>query len=99
MASGPGTPFAAACQAHPGLLDVADAKKVCVPTCVLASGEEDAEEVRAWGEAVGVEKRVEVWGGMVHGWMSARGDLEDGVVRAEFERGYAVFGEWFGRWL
>jgi len=39
---------------------------------VLASKDEDGEVVQEFGRGLRVEKVVEVFGGMVHGWMSAR---------------------------
>jgi len=99
MTSGPGTPFKATCQAHPGLIDSADAAQIVIPTCMLASGEENAEEVKMWSEALKVEKRVETFGDQVHGWMTARGDLEDEKVRKEYERGYGIFSEFLGKWV
>jgi dienelactone hydrolase len=38
-----GTKFSAAAGAHPSLMDVADASKVVVPTCILPSQDEDPE--------------------------------------------------------
>jgi dienelactone hydrolase len=99
LTSGPKTPFKATCQAHPGMIDAADAAKITVPTCMLASEDESVEEVKEWEEALKVEKLVEVFPDQVHGWMSARGDLEDEKVRGEYERGYKIFLEFFAKFL
>jgi hypothetical protein len=69
------------------MIDAADAEKIAVPVCMLASGDEDAGEVREWEGALRVERHVEVFGEQMHGWMSARGDLQDELVREAYERG------------
>lgn len=81
------------------MIDAADAAEIVVPTCMLASGEENAEEVREWEEALKVEKYVERFPGQVHGWMAARGDLEDAEVQAEYERGFKIFLDFFAQHL
>ena len=99
MTSGPETLFKAACQAHPGMIDPADAEKIVIPSLMLASAEESAEEVRNWEEALKVEKHVEILGDQVHGWMSARGNLEDEKCKEAYEKGYKTFLEWFAKHL
>jgi len=32
-------------------------------------------------------------------WMTARAELGDESVKKEYERGYKVFAEWFGKYL
>jgi hypothetical protein len=68
---------------------------------ILASKEENKEEVRGYekgltkeGGGKGVEKYVETFENMIHGWMSARGDLEDEEVRKDWVKGYTLVGEW-----
>jgi dienelactone hydrolase len=99
LTSGPGTPFKATAQAHPGTIDVAHAERISIPVCMLASADEDAAAVRAWEGAVRGPARVEIFGDQIHGWMSARGDLGDDRVRAEYERGYGIFLEFFAQYL
>lgn len=99
LTSGPDTLFKASVQAHPGMIDPADAEKISIPTLMLASEEESAEEVKKWDEALKVEKYVERFGDQVHGWMSARGNLEDEKCREAYEKGYKVFLEWFAKYL
>lgn len=79
------------------MLEAADAAKVTIPMCVLGSEEEKAEDLEAFGEALKVEKHVERFGDQVHGWMSARSDLEDERVKKEYERGYKAVLEFFGK--
>ena len=102
MTSGEGTPFVVGAQSSPGRVEPTEAEKVTVPMCVLASGGEDKETVEAYeaglkkaGKDYLVERREE----MVHGWMSARGDLGDRKVVTEYENGYHKLVEFFGRYL
>lgn len=36
---------------------------------------------------------------MVHGWLSARGDLKNEEVRKAYEEGYSMMLGFFGKWL
>jgi dienelactone hydrolase len=99
LTSGPETLFKASVQAHPGMMDPSDAEKITIPTLMLASEEESPEEVKKWEEALKVEKYVERFGDQVHGWMSARADLEDGKCKEAYEKGYEIFLEWFAKHL
>jgi len=90
IVAGQQTKFTAAVQAHPAMVDAADAEKVQIPMCVLASKEEPAEDVKKYDEALKVKKHVETFPTQIHGWMSARADLEDEEVLKEYERGYKV---------
>ena len=99
LTSGLETLFRATAQAHPGMIDPSDAEKITIPTLMLASEEEGAEEVKKWEEALKVEKYVERFERQVHGWMSARGDLEDEKCREAYEKGYKTFLEWFAKYL
>ena len=44
--------------------------------------------VEAFKAALKVPNHVETFSTQIHGWMAARGDLEDPEVRKEYERGY-----------
>ncbi|KAH8590297.1 hypothetical protein B0O99DRAFT_599161 [Bisporella sp. PMI_857] len=98
LTSGKGTRWKAAAQAHPARMDIMDAE-IVIPTCVLASEEEGEEMVNPWAEKLTVEKHVERFGDQLHGFLSARADLEDGKVRGEYERGYNIFLDWFAKHL
>jgi len=96
------TPFVVGAQSSPGAIEAAEAERVGVPMCVLASGGEEEEKVEAYreglektGKGCFVERREE----MVHGWMSARGDLGDENVRREYERGYQKLVGFFRKYL
>ncbi|KAF1982762.1 alpha/beta-hydrolase [Aulographum hederae CBS 113979] len=90
IAGGEETVFSAAVQVHPGVITPADAGKVTIPMAVLASKDEKKEEVEEFMSRLKGEKFVEWFDSQIHGWMSARGDLEDEGVRMEYERGYQI---------
>jgi hypothetical protein len=55
---------------------------------LLASNGEPVDDVKAFEAALKVPNHVETWSTQIHGWMSARANLEDEDVRREYERGY-----------
>ena len=77
-------------EVHPAMVDPNDAKGIHVPLCMLASGDEDAHAVEEFSKTLTVEKHIETFGDQLHGWMAARGDLENERVKKEYERGYEV---------
>ncbi len=88
LVAGQQTKFSAAVQCHPAMVDAADAEKVQIPMCMLASKDEPAEDVKKYDAALKVTKHVETYDTQIHGWMAARADLEDNAVLKEYERGY-----------
>ncbi|KAE8149906.1 dienelactone hydrolase family protein [Aspergillus avenaceus] len=84
------TTFQAAVQCHPAMVDPAEAKNVNVPMAMLASKDEPSEDVEAYRSGLQVPHHFETFSTQIHGWMAARSDLEDELVRKEYERGYAV---------
>jgi hypothetical protein len=66
---------------------------------MLASGDEPVEDVEKFKENLKVVNHVETFGDMVHGWMTAKGDLGDERKKGEYERGYKVLLEFFGKYL
>jgi len=64
---------------------------------VLASGDEPVEDVKKFEANLKGEHHVETFKDMIHGWMAARGDLEDERKKAEYERGYTVLLEFFAK--
>ncbi|KAL6721829.1 hypothetical protein ACLMJK_000934 [Lecanora helva] len=91
--------FSALAEVHPAMVDPNDAKGIKVPFCMLASGDEDAEAVKNFEKTLTVDKHVETFGDQLHGWMAARGDLENEQVRKEYERGYQVLLDFFHKYL
>ncbi len=99
LTSQSGTSFSAVAEVHPAMVDPADAKGIKIPICVLASGDEDANAVKEFGKALTVENHIETFSDQVHGWMAARGDLENERSRKEYERGYQVLLDFYHKHL
>lgn len=55
------------------------------------------KEWRPFVDNLQVEHHLELFPDMIHGWMSARGDLEDEKVRKEFQKGHQMVLDWFGK--
>lgn len=98
-AKGDASPFVAAAQSSPARLDPEEAKSVTIPMALLAPTGEDKTVVKQYGENVHGEKHVEIFSSQIHGWMSARGDLENPDVRSEYERGYKTLIGFFDKYL
>lgn len=90
LVAGQQTKFKAAVQCHPAMLDPSDAEKVQIPMCVLASKDENADDVKKYEANLKVTKHVETFSDQLHGWMAARADLDDPIVLKEYERGYKI---------
>jgi dienelactone hydrolase len=90
LVAGQQTKFKAAVQCHPAMLDPSDAEKVQIPMCVLASKDENADDVKNYEANLKVTKHVETFSDQIHGWMAARADLDDPIVLKEYERGYKI---------
>ncbi|KAF6220729.1 hypothetical protein HO133_003162 [Letharia lupina] len=88
LAAGSDTPFVAAVSAHPALVDPKDGPSVTIPYCLLPSMHEDKDKVKAFADAINVEKYVETFDDMPHGWMAARADLNDPTAKEGYKRGY-----------
>jgi dienelactone hydrolase len=95
----PSTPFVAAAECHPAMVEPADALNISIPLILLASKDEDAEAVKKFEANLKGEKYVETFGDQIHGWMGARSDLENSRVKEEYERGYKTVVEFFGKYL
>lgn len=90
-------PFSAIASIHPAMVDPADADGLSVPTIMLASGDEPADDVKKFEDNLKVAKHVEIFKDQIHGWMAARSDLKDEKVKREYERGYKTVVEFFGK--
>ncbi|KAI2780943.1 Alpha/Beta hydrolase protein [Daldinia loculata] len=88
VTSKPDTIFKAGVEAHPAMVDPADAENIKVPLALLASKDEPPEAVKKFEQNLKGPKYVETFGDQIHGWMAARSDLEDERVKAEYTRGY-----------
>lgn len=97
ICSGADSPFKAVAQAHPAMIDPADAKKVTVPTLLLPSQDEDRKDVEAFVANLNVPNHVETFNDQIHGWMAARADLEDPNVAEKYRKGYQAVLEFFAQ--
>lgn len=80
--------FKAAVQCHPAMVDPNDAKQVNIPMAMLASKDEPAADVQGFKANLQVPNHIETFPSQIHGFMAARGNLEDEEVRKEYQRGY-----------
>ena len=99
LIAGKATTFKAAVQTSPAMIDAGDAEKVVIPMMMLASMDEPKEDVEKYDAALTVPKHVETFSDQLHGFMSARGDLNDSKCKAEYERGYQLALEFFHKHL
>ncbi|KAI4116051.1 MAG: hypothetical protein LQ345_003459 [Seirophora villosa] len=99
LTSQSGTLFSAAAEVHPAMVDPEEAKGVKIPLCMLASGDENPEDVEKFKDNLNVDKRVETFKDQIHGWMAARGDLKDERVKSEYERGYGILLDFYHKHL
>ncbi|KAI8624894.1 alpha/beta-hydrolase [Xylariaceae sp. FL1651] len=88
VVSSPENPFKAGVEAHPAMVDPSDAEKIKVPLALLASKDENPEDVKKFESNLTGPKYVETFGDQIHGWMAARSDLENERVMSEYKRGY-----------
>lgn len=93
------SPFGAVASVHPAMVDPADAQGINVPMALLASGDEPAEDVKKFEDALKVPKHVEIFKDQIHGWMAARSNLSDDRVKEEYERGYKTLLSFYGKHL
>ncbi|KAL5606360.1 hypothetical protein BROUX41_002777 [Berkeleyomyces rouxiae] len=93
------TPFKVAAEVHPAMVDAADATDIKVPLIMLASKDEDAEEVKKFEANLTAPKYVEIYKDQIHGWMAARSNLSDPRNKEEYARGYKKLLEFFGEYL
>jgi len=94
----PPTSYLAATILHPGF-PITCAPRIACPLLVLCSKDEPESDYAEYVPLLKVPHSVVRFDDMVHGWLSARGDLERGEVRKGFDNGYALIGEWFRRYL
>jgi len=91
------TPFKVAAECHPAGVNPEDAKSIKIPLVMLASKDEDAEAVKKFEANLTKDKYVEIFSDQIHGWMAARGDLDNPRVKEEYERGYKTVLEFFAK--
>lgn len=89
--------FKAAVQCHPAMLDPNDAKNINIPMALLASKDENPDDVSKFDAGLKTDHYVETFPSQIHGWMAARSDLEDENVKKEYERGYRTALDFLGK--
>lgn len=77
------------------MVDAKDAPKITIPIALLPSKDESKDDVKAFEAALTVKSKVEFYDDQVHGFMAARGDLEDAKVRQKYEQAYQTLLNWF----
>lgn len=79
------------------MLDPSEAAGIEIPHLLIASGDEDAETVKKFEEGLTVPKHFERFDGQLHGFMTARADLDDEKVKAEYEKAYKLVISFFDK--
>lgn len=77
------------------MVDPADAPEIVIPILSLPSKDEDKEAVSKWQNGLKVKNQVEWFNDQVHGFLAARGDLEQESVKKAYEQGYSILSKWF----
>jgi dienelactone hydrolase len=93
------SPYKAAAQCHPAMVDPSEAPEITIPFCVLASKDESPEDIKKFDASLSVPKLVETYADQIHGWMGARSDLKVQRNKDEYERGYKTVLEFFAKYL
>ncbi|KAL3708549.1 hypothetical protein TMatcc_006533 [Talaromyces marneffei ATCC 18224] len=97
------TAFAASVQAHPGMLDPADAKKIIIPHLVMASKDEPSEQVAGFKdiiEANGIAgSSLTTYTTIHHGWMGSKANLVEEETFVGYRQGYTQLIEFFRQHL
>lgn len=81
------------------MVDPNDATNVAIPMLALPSKDEDKSAVDQYEANLNVPKQVEWFNDQVHGFMAARGDLEDDNVRAAYKKAYQTLLNFFHQHL
>ncbi|WPG97555.1 putative aim2 family protein c30d10.14 [Acrodontium crateriforme] len=89
------TPWTAAAACHPAMVDANDAAAITIPIAMLPSKDESKEDLEKWEKAIKVKNAVEWYPNQVHGFMAARGDLNDPAVAADYQKAYGYLLNWF----
>ena len=90
-----GSRFKAAASCHPAMVDSSDAPGITIPFLMLPSQGEEKEAVEKWQQSIKAKHSVVWFQDQVHGFMAARGDLEDKNVVAAYEKAYLIVLNWF----
>jgi len=95
LSSQQGTPWKAAAACHPAMVDANDASGITIPFAMLPSKDEPKDDVEKWQQNIKTKNIVEWFPNQVHGFMAARGDLQDEKVKADYEKAYQLLLNFF----
>jgi len=95
LSSMEGTKFKVAAACHPAMVAGDDAPGITIPYIMLPSGDESKDDVKKWQDGIKVPHVVEWFPDQIHGWMAARGDLEQDNVKSSYEKGYKMVLDFF----
>lgn len=98
FAIGEGSAYKACAILHSGF-PVEVASQITAPLLALCSKDEPESDYAKFEPALKVEHRIVRFPNMVHGWLSARGDLAKSEVRRGFDQGYDMILEWLDKYL
>ena len=62
---------------------------------VVQMADESKDDVANWQKGVKVKNDVQWFDDQIHGFMAARGNLEDEGVKKAYEKGYSILSNWF----
>jgi len=68
LTSGGDTPYSAAAECHPAMVDPEDADKIKIPLAMLASKDESADDVKKFEEKLTGPKHFETFSDQIHGF-------------------------------
>lgn len=95
--------FSAIATVHPSFIDLEDAEKVNIPTCLLPSKDEDKKTTDGVYEAL--EKKnpgknfIKWYPTQPHGFAAARGDLSGGEATTAYQDAYAELIKFFRKYV
>ncbi|KAK5942222.1 hypothetical protein PMZ80_006177 [Knufia obscura] len=95
LVSQEGSAFKAAAACHPAMVDPKDAPQVTIPIMMLPSMDESKDDVNGYKQGLKVKNQIEWFDNQIHGFMAARGNLEDESVKKAYEQGYSMLSNWF----
>lgn len=79
------------------MVDFFDVEGLVVLIIMFVLGDELVDDVKKFEDNLKVFKYVEIFKDQIYGWMVVRGDLKDERVKKEYERGYKIVVEFFGK--
>lgn len=77
------------------MVDPNDAPQVAIPIMMLPSMDESKDDVNKYKQGLKVKNEIEWFDDQIHGFMAARGNLEDEGVKKAYEKGYSLLSTWF----